>query len=249
VVWLTSGGIEATRLGGLRPVKAPPGTTTMAHGVLAGWSAARAEHRGRVWKSGRELATDPDRWAVPARCERGSTKLLRDLAVWLNRPGPPAAVIAESGGRREDRQKMIPEGWRDAVLSGRYSAIHYHCANGAVENVIGRLARKVGLTGRRFAVAVQLTAAEIAALPRTDPDHSEPPGSEQPRAVDAVPHDERGQTAPVRATPPPPPIPMARPAPRPEPEPETSEQAAERERVLREVLGYDEPERRRRWRR
>ncbi len=110
IVWLTSLGIERARLGGVRAGKAPPAPTTIAHGVLVGWSAARAEKRGRVWKSARELALDPDRWAVRMRCERGSTKQLPDLAVWLTRSGPPIALIAESGGRREDRQKWILEG-------------------------------------------------------------------------------------------------------------------------------------------
>lgn len=111
VVWLTGAGIEGAGLGRVRPVKAPPGTTTIAHSVLVGWSAARVEHRGRVWKSARELAVDREQWALTTRCERGYTELLPDLAVWLNSSEPPVAVIAESGGRREDRQKMILEGW------------------------------------------------------------------------------------------------------------------------------------------
>ncbi|MBV9797457.1 MAG: hypothetical protein JO039_05345, partial [Solirubrobacterales bacterium] len=53
VAWLTSLGVESSGLGGLRAVKAPPAPTTIAHGVLVGWSAARAEKRGRVWKSAR----------------------------------------------------------------------------------------------------------------------------------------------------------------------------------------------------
>jgi hypothetical protein len=202
-------------------VKAPPGTTTIAHGVLAGWSAARVEHRGRVWKSGRELATEPDRWAVSARCERGYTKLLPDLAVWLNRSEQPVAVIAESGGRREDRQKMILEGWRDAVLSGRYSAVHFHCPNDGIEQSIRRLARKVGLSGRWFAASVQMTAAEIAALPRAEPQPDERPlPSEQPPAVNAVPDAGPVEAAAICAAPPPPPLPKELQAPRPEPESE-----------------------------
>ena len=121
VVWLTGAGIEGAGLGGVRAVKSPPGATTIAHGVLVGWSAARVEHRGRVWKSARELALERERWAVSMRCERGYTEQLPDLAVWLKRSAPPVAVIAESGGRREDRQKMILEGWRDGILSGRYA--------------------------------------------------------------------------------------------------------------------------------
>ena len=143
VAWLTGAGVEAAGLGGVRAVKSPPGATTIAHGVLVGWSAARVEHRGRKWKSGRELALEPDRWAVTLRCERGYTKQLPDLAVWLRSPAP-VAVIAESGGRREDRQKMILEGWRDAILTGRYAAVHYHCASPSVAHWINRLAKRSG---------------------------------------------------------------------------------------------------------
>jgi len=67
-----------------------------------------------------------------ARCERGRTELLPDLAVWLKHSEPPVAVIAESGGRREDRQRMILEGWRDAILSGRYAGLRYDCASASV---------------------------------------------------------------------------------------------------------------------
>src|SRR5947209_7421476 len=38
VVWLTAAGIDGAGLGGIRPVKSPPGPTTIAHGVLVGWS-------------------------------------------------------------------------------------------------------------------------------------------------------------------------------------------------------------------
>jgi len=67
-----------------------------------------------------------------------------DLAVWLDRSKAPGAVIAESGGRREDRQKMILEGWRDAILSGRYLAVRYDCSSPSVAHWIARLGRKVG---------------------------------------------------------------------------------------------------------
>jgi hypothetical protein len=105
MVWLTSLGIDATGLGGVRAVKAPPARTTIAHGVLVGWSAARAEKRGRVWKSARELALDPDRWAVRMRSERGYTTQLPDLAVWLARsvhpsPSSPRAADGARTARR-----------------------------------------------------------------------------------------------------------------------------------------------------
>jgi hypothetical protein len=248
-VWLTGAGIERVGLGGVRPIKTPPRAMTVAHGVLVGWSAARAEHRGRTWKSARELAVEHEMWAVSARCERGYTELLPDLAVWLNRSAPPVAVIAESGGRREDRQKMILEGWHNGILSGHYAAVHYHCASASVAQWISRLAKKLGLTGRMFRAEVQMKAEEIAALlpAATDPD--EFPSHEQMRSRDTEPPtDEQVQILPARATLPPP-VPEKLPEPAAEPQPETAEAAAERRRQYREIFGIDEPSRRRRWRR
>ena len=100
VVWLTGAGMDGVGLGGVRAVKAPPAPTTTAHCVLAGWSAARAEHRNLRWSSARELAVDPERWAVPMRRERGYAQELPDLAVWPPRFKAPGGVIAERGGRR-----------------------------------------------------------------------------------------------------------------------------------------------------
>ena len=72
IAWLTGSGVEQAGLGGVRPVKSPPAPTTIAHGVLVGWSAARAEKRGRAWKSAREVALEPDRWAVRMRHHQSS---------------------------------------------------------------------------------------------------------------------------------------------------------------------------------
>jgi hypothetical protein len=257
VVWLTSAGIEGVRLGGLRPVKSPPGATTIAHGVLVGWSAARVEHRGRVWKSSRELAVERERWAITARCERGYTELLPDLAVWFGRSEPPAAVITESGGRREDRQKQILEAWRDAILSGRYSDVHYHCSDASVAHWIARLAKKVGLTSPAFVAETQLGAEEIAALPpaaEDEPDTIEP----QPQLETPAPPVAPVPVAPIRAVPDPVPVAPIRavsdptPVATPEPEPPAPPQAelpndAAQHPLYREVFGTQAPPRRR-WR-
>jgi len=247
VVWLTATGVEGVGFGGVRAVKSPPAPTTIAHGVLVGWSAARAEHRGHVWKSARELALDPDRWAVRARCERGDTQLLPDLAVWPEGWESPGAVIAESGGRREDRQRMILEGWRDAVWSGRYHAVRYDCASKSVAAWIARLARKVGLTDSQFTADVQTTSEQIAALSpvavTTEPPVETPLLS--PRAVPAS--DEPGHPAPAGEPSPEPPEPSPAES-TPLPRPDTAEASAGRERMYREVFGMDEQPHRR-WRR
>ena len=93
-------------------------------------------------------------------------------------------MIAESGGRREDRQKMILEGWRDAVWSGKYAAVRYDCASASVAHWIARLAKKVGLQRPRFTAVMQPTAEEIAAL--ADAEAKEPTGDESQLPSDGV---------------------------------------------------------------
>ena len=249
VVWLTASGIESARLGGVRPVKSPPSPTTIAHSVLVGWTAARVERRRRVWKSARELTVDRDRWAVRMRCERGFTEQLPDLAVWLKPSGPPVAVIAESGGRREDRQKHMLEGWRDAVRTERYAGVYYDCANTSVAVRIKLLAKKVHLAAPELTAAVQLGADEIASLSPAaaddEPVLSHPQDS--PKAVPTIDEaiDMRHTRAAVSGAPAPP----KHPEPPAVSEPETAEEAAERERRYREIFGIPEPRRRRPWRR
>jgi hypothetical protein len=79
-------------------------------------------------------------------------------------PATGIALISESGGRREDRQKRILEGWRDAVYAGQYSAVLYDCANDSVAHWISRLGAKVPLTRLEFTVVVQARAEEIGTL-------------------------------------------------------------------------------------
>jgi hypothetical protein len=146
------------------------------------------------------------------RRERGYAEQLPDVAVWLERSKTPGAVIAESGGRREDRQKMILEGWRDAVWSGRYLGVRYDCVSPSVARWIHRLAKKVGLTDSDFTAAVQMTAEQIAALPPAAPD-------DEPATDEAMPSDnpERApvqqlQTAPIQAPEPREPTQLPRPS-------------------------------------
>jgi hypothetical protein len=249
VAWLTGAGVEGTGLGGVRAVRSPPGRTTIAHGVLVGWSAARVERRGRVWMAARELAVERQRWAVPMRCERGYTEQLPDLVGWVKQAGPPVAVIAESGGRREDRQKMILEGWCDAIWSGRYAAVRYDCASASVARWIARLAKKVGLTDSDFKASVQTTAEQIAAL-APDATISEPTAIyDSKSSSDTVGDHEPTDAAPIRSQPLRASTQANTPASAPAPLPETAEAAAARERVYRELLGVNAQKPRRRWRR
>lgn len=248
IVWLTSAGIEGTGLAGLRPVKSPPGATTISHGVRVGWSAARLERRGRAWKTARELAVDRDLWAVPTLSERGFTEQLPDLVAWPNPAAGPVAVIVESGHRREDRQKLILEGWRDAILSGRYAAVRYDCTSPSVAHWINRLAEKVGLTDRAFAAVLQPSAAEIAALSPTAEKSDEAAEPEQVTTPEFAHPDDVPKLVVSSAALGPPSRPMER-VPRWQPEAEAPEAAAERQRLCSEIFGIEGSRPRRTWRR
>jgi len=240
-VWLTAAGVDAVGLGAVRAVQSPPGATTLTHGIVVGWSAARIQRRGLEWRSARELAVDPDHWAAPARGEHGPTSLLPDLAVWRTPSAAPVAIVVETGGRREDRQKRILEGWRDALLDDRYSAVQYDCTDPSVTRWIERLARKVCLSRRAFIAVTQTSAAEIASVSPTDLATAEPPT--QPAGAPKRPNDRpRPSTAAPRGpdqdqTPPP---------VQPPPEAESGETVDERLQRYFESVGMAEPERRRR---
>jgi hypothetical protein len=250
VLWLTSAGLRGADLGAVRAVKAPPSPTTTAHGVLVAWSAARMERRGLRWLSARELAADADRWAVRMRDERGYRKQLPDLAVWRQGAERPVAIVGEEGHRREDRQRMILEGWRDAIWAEQYAAIQYDCASAAAVAKIRRLAKKERLTPPTFIVAARRTADEIRSI-TPDPDIDDTaavPDASAPAAV--VPTDEESNERQPQLVPAPVPSPMVTETPPPPSEPEESpEVAAERERRYREIFGIPEPKARRRWRR
>jgi hypothetical protein len=202
-----------------------------------------------VWKSARELAVDRERWAVPARCERGYTDQLPDLAVWLPSRDRPGAVIAESGGRREDRQRMILEGWRDAIWSGRYAAMRHDCSSESVARWITRLANKVGLTGSDFIAAVQANAEQIAVLSPAAVEHESAVTKPEPAPDIAEPRDPQVHAAAVLAPPSPEPAAMDSVKPTPGPHVETPEAATARERLYREIFGIREATPNRRWRR
>jgi hypothetical protein len=182
------------------------------------------------------------------RCERGYTTQLPDLVGWA-RPDGPVALIAESGGRREDRQKMILEGWREAVWSGRYTAVRYDCATASVAHWIARLAKKVGLDRPKFAAHVQTPPEKIAALAAAI-EAEEPAGDESQLPADSVQAIDRpNEAAPV-------PVPSPLHPSRPDvpvtvsaQATETAETSAERDRLYREIFGIEDEQPRRRWRR
>ena len=248
IVWLTGRGLNGTALGGLQPVKLPPAPMTADHGVAVGWTAARVERRGRRWKSARELALDPGRWAVRIPDERSASHdWLPDLAVWLPDSNLPVAVIVESGHRREDRQRRILEAWQSAVQSGRYSGVRYDCASASVAQRIKRLANKLWLRSPEFVAAAQLTRDEILELIAEDPEPVDSIGSEPSQLVEVVagPTDGDNGAAGPQA-----PTPMSAPAEtRAESPPAPREPPGDAAEKYREIFGIPEPGPRRRWRR
>jgi hypothetical protein len=170
----------------------------------------------------------------------------RRLPHRLRPEPPPIALISESGGRREDRQKKVLEGWRDAVYAGQYAAVLYDCANDSVAHWISRLAAKARLTRSEFTVVIQARAEEIGTLaPAADKDV--PPAS---TSDTNMPSSSEVKIEPVRTPAPAVRVPAVQPAEPPkQPDPKTPEEAAERERRYREIFGIAEPRSRRRWRR
>ena len=248
VAWLTAAGNDAMGLAALRPIKSPPSPTTMRHGVRVGWTAARMERRGRPWISAREMDVDRDRWAVSARCDRGFTDQLPDLAIWVEPYELPCAVIVDSGNRRNDRQNMILKGWRDAIHNGHYARVQYDCSSRSGAERIRQLAKAVWLTESTFSAIVQPDADQITALPPAVTEEEPQPAA---RPEDATqPQDEETKITVARTPLPSAPVEMARPEPPPpplEPEPETAEAAAARVEFIRELLhGPAAPQRR--WR-
>jgi hypothetical protein len=165
-------------------------------------------------------------------------------------------VIGETGRRREDRQKMILEGWRDAITAGRYAGVRFDCASASAALLIRRLAKKVSLTSLDFSALVQTPAQEIIELARAD--------AEAPARTGAEACEPTTGTAGASAAGPQPAVeqvPVAQPFPPPVAAGEVEHvvkaalvaqpllDEAERERRLRGVLGIPEPKPRRRWRR
>ncbi len=132
IAWLTGLGIERAGLGGCprRQGRRPP-TTSSTHALLVRMVRSALGRSGAARRGGPRVSwpSSASRWAVRIRCERGYTRQLPDLAVWVEDSSAPYAVIGETGRRREDRQKLILEGWRDAIIAGRYAGVRFDCAS------------------------------------------------------------------------------------------------------------------------
>jgi hypothetical protein len=203
--------------------------------VGVGWVAAAIEAAGHQWHAPRELALAPDRWGAQVKNERGGTsRRLPDLVFWpASDTGLPVAVVVEHGGApKPRRERAAMEGWQRSIAAGQYAQVRYVARRTAAGRV-GRLATQLGLTETQFIVGDRLVTDEPSPTAELVVSHPEAPAPPEPAAA-TVPSSPRPSTTYF--------------APPPSRPPEPAEQAAQRERRIRELLGQDEPAPRRRWR-
>lgn len=239
LVWLTADGLAGVGLGELGPLRAPTAFSAQTlHRVRVAWVAAELERHGLEWLGACELALDRQRWAITVANERGGhSPRLPDLAAWPVDDRLPVAVVLEHH-QNPRRQRAGLEGWQAAITAGQYTAVRYQTGP-VTARQLQRVAAQIGLTAPTFLAAEQITATELVAHPAVE----NKPGGVGDRA-------ERPAAA-IRAPAPPRPAVDDRPATpsMPQEPADTPEQAAERQRLIHEVLGISEPPPRRRWRR
>jgi hypothetical protein len=198
--WPTGTGVEGAGLGGLRAVKSPPAPTTISHGVLVGWSAARIERRPSVESSARACGRPRavgSQGALRARLHRAPA-----------RPGGVGQTLRATrrGDRRERRPaRGSPEDDPRGLARRRpVRTLRIRAQAHPSPRWISRLAKKVWLTAPDFSAVVQMSAEEIAALTPAG-DAGEPAVSKHEAAVAAPPRGRQNQIAPVRT-----PLPLRR---------------------------------------
>jgi hypothetical protein len=150
----------------------------------------------------------------------------------------PVAIVCEETRRRDDRQTWRLEGWRDAVIAGRYDFVQYDCAHEHLATWIQRLGKKINFKSPGLRCVLQTPAAKIPTL-----GPYEPPPKPAPEPKPLTQSQQARESAPY--------VYGREPAAKSEPEiisPEEYELRKERYREL--TGGYDsfEPEEpRRRW--
>ncbi len=244
LLWLTRAGLQGVGLGALRALRAPdPFSPATRHNMRVGESAARVQFRGYQWRCARELALaeDPERWSIAVANERGGiSRRLPDLVVWPPAGSLPAGLVIEHGVTREQRRRAVLEGWQAAITAGQYARVQYDCSSAALARELTQLAAQIGLASPQFLAVPQTPLEQITQLPPAEPDR--PP----PAAAAVI------KTPPAAVCAPTPPSPASnvdRQSSLPQEPAQTPEQAAERRRMINQVLGYDDPKPRRRWRR
>jgi hypothetical protein len=210
------------------------------HTLRVAWAVADIERAGHRWHAARELARTPRRWGAEVANERGGrSRRLPDLVFWpaLDETMPVAVVVVH-GPPKPRRERAAPEGWKGSIAAGRYAQVRY-LARPAAARRLERMATQIGLTATQFIAGDRVVTGEPPAPAPADVieklAEAPAPAEPAPLAVSSSP-----RPSPAHITP--------RPASQEQPV-ETPEQAAERQKLIRELLGEDEPAPRRRWRR
>ena len=238
LVWLTPSGLDGVGLGELPALRTPqqfsPRTT---HSIRVAWAAADLQRAGHRWVTSREMTLAPSQCGIQVANERGGlSRRLPDLAYLPASAGTlhVAVVINEHSNPRRERAAV--EGWRASTLAGQYAQLCYLAGPDTARH-LSRLATQIGLTAPQFTAGEDVMADEPPVPTST---------IANPRVESAA-----AETAPAAAPD----------LPRPSPvhlvprwsgseEPDvTPEQTPEHQKLINELLGHDEPPRRRRWRR
>ncbi len=231
LVWLTVTGLEGLGLE-LAAVRAPAVfSTTTLRSVEIAWAAANAERQGLRWLSARELTVERESWQIAVANERGGhSPRLPDLVLWPTDSPLPVAVVFEREHQHPWRKRAALEGWQAAIAAGRYAQVRYQTGP-AIAPDIRRLAAQIGLDAPAFVAGDNMTAHELIA-----------PTAENELTGRAAMQE---QPAPTCA----PPTPNVDRDPGPPQVADTPEQAAERQHLVNELLGFCDPQPRGRWRR
>ena len=245
LVWMTDTGLNGIGLVDLPALRAPdPFSIQTMRTVRVAWVAAEIEAAGHRWKAVRELALAPDRWGVQVANERGGkSRRLPDLVFWpASGDGLPVAVVVVHGPPKPRRERAALEGWQGSIAAGQYAQVRYVAGPSSARRREG-VAARVGLTATQLIAGDRAVKHESPVPAETIESLAEASTSAEVTAV-AVP------VPPQPVPDPPPPVPGHAPrqsrlhAPA-----ETPERAAERQELIRELLGQEETPSRRRWRR
>jgi len=234
LVWLTAAGYEGLGLE-LAPVKAPAVfSATTLRSVEIAWAAANAERQGVRWLSARELTMQRETWQITVANERGGqSHRLPDLVLWPSNRPLPVAIVLERDYQHPRRQRAALQGWQAAIAAGRYAQVRYQTGP-ILAYDLHRLTAQVGLDPPAFIVGENMTAPELDPPATATKDPTAPP-----KAAET-------QRAPTD----PPPTPDLDRNPGKPPQMEvTPEPAAERQRLVNDLLGISEPQPRGRCRR
>ena len=238
LVWLTPSGLDGVGLSELPAVRAPsPFSLQTQRSIRVAWAAADIERAGHQWIASRELALAPSRWGAEVANERGGhSRRLPDLVFWpaWDRRLQVAVVVAQ-GLSNPRRERAALEGWQRSIVAGRYAQVCY-VAGPAFVSHLRRLAEDIGLTAPQLIVGERVMADELPVVPSVIAyvDEASVPAETAPVAAPDFPRSSAAHIAPQCST-------LDEPV-------EMPERAAERQKLINEVLGHEEPSRRRRWR-